>query len=515
MKSIRTKILTVVISGLLILSFTIGGVALYATQSMLHRDARTIMNEEIESEATKLNAMLRNMKMSIQIVSEAAVEQLDSAESLLKLEYQQKYTQAMEVLFHNAARNTKGMIAYYFRYNPDLNLPDVGFYYGLTTQDRDLQKLPVTDLSGDRTEILWWNEPVKAGRAVWISPHYHSNSDALMVSYVAPIYKDGILIGVTGMDVQFSSFLDVVKELAPYENGYASLISEAGEELYHPYHDAGMKQADEEIIMASARLDNGMTLQLCAFYNDIQAQGNRMILALLTVSVCVLAVFVIVTVLVTKRIVDPLLRLAHAAKSMEYDTEWITREADRRDEVGVLCRVLNESNRQLQEYMDAVQAQAYRDSMTGLKNGTAYMEDVAKLEKRMAEERVAFGVLLLDINNLKIVNDTYGHDHGNRLIVRVSKIIAGVFRRSIVYRIGGDEFAVILEKEDYDEYEALIEEFKTMCAAEILEIEGESIALSVAHGMAAYDEEMDSSYENVFHRADSLMYRKKREMKNS
>ena len=514
MKSIRTKILIIVISGLLILSFTIGGIALYATQSMLHRDARTIMNGEIESEAIKLNAMLRNIKMSIQIVSEAAVEQLDSAESLLRLEYQQEYTQVMEVLFNNAARNTKGMIAYYFRYNPDLNLPDVGFYYGLTTQNSELQKLPVTDLSGDREGILWWNEPVKAETAVWISPHYHSDSDALMVSYVAPIYKDGTLIGVAGMDVQFSTFLNVVKGLAPYENGYACLISETGEELYHPYKDAAIEEPDEEIITATADLDNGMTLQLCAFYNDIQDQGNRMVLAMLLGSFLLMSIFVVVTVLVTTRIIAPLRRLALAAKSMEHDTEWIEGESDRRDEIGVLCRVFNESNRQLQDYMSAVQAQAYRDSMTGLKNGTAYMEDVAMIERRMAEERPSFGVLLMDINNLKLVNDTYGHDNGNKMIIRVSKIIAGVFRRSTVYRIGGDEFVVILENEDYDEYESLIENFETMCAEEILEIENESVLLSVAHGMATYDEEMDSSYENVFHRADSLMYRKKREMKN-
>lgn len=514
MKSIRTKILIIVISGLLILSLTLGGIALYATQTMLHRDARTIMNREIESEATQLNAMLRNMKMSIQIVSEAAVEQLDSAESLLQLEYQQEYTRVMEVLFNNAARNTKGMIAYYFRYNPDLNLPDVGFYYGMTTQDNELQKLPVTDLSGDREGILWWNEPVKAGTAVWISPHYHSNSEALMVSYVAPIYKNGTLIGVAGMDVQFSTFLNAVKELAPYENGYAYLISETGEELYHPYNNAATEVYDKEIVTASAQLDNGMTLRLCAFYNDIQAQGNRMILAMLLVSGLVVAVFGIVTVFVTKRIIDPLRRLALAAKSMEYAPDWIERESNRRDEVGVLCRVFDESNRRLKEYMSAVQAQAYRDSMTGLKNGTAYMEDVARLERRMAEEKTSFGVLLMDINNLKYVNDTYGHDKGNKMIVRVSKMIAGVFRRSIVYRIGGDEFAVILENEDYAEYESLIQEFQTTCESEILEIDGESVPLSVAHGMATYDEEMDSNYENVFHRADSLMYRKKREMKD-
>ena len=239
-----------------------------------------------------------------------------------------------------------------------------------------------------------------------------------------------------------------------------------------------------------------------------------MIFAMLAISGLVVAVFVIATFFVTKRIIDPLRRLAIAAKSMEHDTEWIESESDRRDEIGVLCRVFNESNRQLQEYMSAVQAQAYRDTMTGLKNGTAYMEDVASLEERMAGEELSFGVLILDINNLKTVNDTYGHDNGNRMIVRVSKIIAGAFLRSTVYRIGGDEFVVILENEDFDEYESLIEKFRTTCAEEILEVEGDIVPLSVAYGMAAYEKEMDSSYENVFHRADSLMYRKKWEMKD-
>lgn len=513
MKSIRTKILTIVISGLLILSFTIGGVALYASQKMLHRDAKTIMDGEIEGEAAKLNAMLKNIKVSVRIVSEGAVDQLASVDDLKILENQQEYTKKMEMLFNNAARNTEGMVAYYFRYNPDLNLPDVGFYYGMTTQDDELQSFPVTDISGDREGILWWNEPVKAGKAVWISPHYHSSSDALMVSYVSPIYKDGVLIGVAGMDVQFSAFLNVVKELTPYENGHARLISESGEDLYHPYDDTAEERHDELFITSSAQLDNGMTLRLCAFYDDIQAQGNRMVFAMLAISGLVVAVFVIATFFVTKRIIDPLRRLTIAAKSMEYDTEWIESESDRRDEIGVLCRVFNESNRQLQEYMSAVQAQAYRDAMTGLKNGTAYMEDVAALEERMAGEELSFGVLILDINNLKTVNDTYGHDNGNRMIVRVSKIIAGVFLRSTVYRIGGDEFVVILENEDFDEYESLIEKFRTTCAEEILEVEGDRVPLSVAHGMAAYEKEMDSSYENVFHRADSLMYRKKREMK--
>jgi hypothetical protein len=260
MKSIRTKILVVVISGLLLLSILIGSVVLFATNRILYRNADTIMLLESENEATKINNMLGNMEKSIQIVSEAAVEQLDSAISLLDQEYQQAYTRDMELLFNNAARNTEGMIAYYFRYNPELNLPDVGFFYGITTQDNKLQKFPVTDLSGDRSSIHWWSEPTKAQKAVWIAPHYHSNTDFLMVSYVAPIYEDGTLIGVAGMDIQLSLLLNAVKEISPYENGYAYLLSQTGEELYDPNHVSLSEGNGQGIVTAEAPLNNGMTL---------------------------------------------------------------------------------------------------------------------------------------------------------------------------------------------------------------------------------------------------------------
>ncbi len=513
MKSIRTKILVVVISGLLILSLTIGGVVLYATHQILYRNADTIMRFESENEATKINDMLGDMEKSIQIVSEAAVEQLDSADSLLDLDYQQAYTRDMELLFNNAARNTEGMIAYYFRYNPDLRLPDVGFFYGLTTQTNELQKLPVTDLSGNRDHIRWWHEPTTAQKAVWIAPYYHSNSDFLMVSYVAPIYKDGQLIGVAGMDIQLSYLLNAVKEISPYENGYAYLLSRTGEELYHPYNNLRSDGSDQDIATSSAPLDNGMTLVVCAYYNDIQSQGNRMVTSMVLMSLGVVVCFILLTIVITKKIIGPLRRLAVVATSMGNRKELSEIDCNLKDEVGVLYQVLNDANRRLYENMTNVQAQAYRDSLTGLKNSAAYTEAVAELEKRIVGEHPKFAVVVFDINNLKIVNDTYGHEYGNELLVRVTKLIAGAFHRSLAYRIGGDEFVVILENDDYEEYQSLIARFDELCENEYLMIEDVKIPVSVARGVAIYDPEIDSNYENVFHRADGLMYRHKREQK--
>lgn len=103
--------------------------------------------------------------------------------------------------------------------------------------------------------------------------------------------------------------------------------------------------------------------------------------------------------------------------------------------------------------------------------------------------------------------------YGNKLLVRVAKLLSGSFLNSSIYRVGGDEFVVILEDEDYDEREALLAEFDEMCIDEYLEAEGETIPVLVAHGLAVYDPEIDYSYDNLFHRADGLMYNHKRKIK--
>ena len=71
---------------------------------------------------------------------------------------------------------------------------------------------------------------------------------------------------------------------------------------------------------------------------------------------------------------------------------------------------------------------------------------------------------MLDINNLKEINDTYGHILGDELIVTASRIICDTFKRSPVFRIRGDEFCVILQNKDLADREALFASFDSNCA---------------------------------------------------
>jgi diguanylate cyclase (GGDEF)-like protein len=121
---------------------------------------------------------------------------------------------------------------------------------------------------------------------------------------------------------------------------------------------------------------------------------------------------------------------------------------------------------------------------------------------------------VLDVNDLKEANDRYGHDVGNKLIVAASRIIANTFKRSPVFRIGGDEFLVILQNKDLEDYEELLVKLDSECANASVNADKAEIAISIAKGFAQYGSNRDSQFLDVFNRADEAMYQNKREMKS-
>ncbi|MBO5852973.1 MAG: GGDEF domain-containing protein, partial [Clostridia bacterium] len=183
------------------------------------------------------------------------------------------------------------------------------------------------------------------------------------------------------------------------------------------------------------------------------------------------------------------------------------------DEIGTLSKALSNTYAQIKEYTAYINALAYRDSLTGIKNSTAYTEAIAEINREIMTGNPQFGVLVADINNLKETNDEFGHDIGNNLIVHTSKILTRIFINSAVYRIGGDEFAVILKGEDYSKYRSLLEEMDEACSNDFVTVCEKNIPVKVARGVALFDSEIDNIYEDVFSKADHAMYLNKEESK--
>ena len=123
------------------------------------------------------------------------------------------------------------------------------------------------------------------------------------------------------------------------------------------------------------------------------------------------------------------------------------------------------------------------------------------------------GIEIPTLCYLKEINDTHGHNLGNDLIVTVSRIISDTFKRSPVFRIGGDEFVVILQNRDLADKEALFTRFDLECAMSDIEKDNVRLSISIAKGFSEFDPDKDTQFSDVFERADSEMYKDKRSMK--
>ena len=158
---------------------------------------------------------------------------------------------------------------------------------------------------------------------------------------------------------------------------------------------------------------------------------------------------------------------------------------------------------------DEARDAAYRDALTGVKSKLAYAEEEQAFEQMLARgEALTFGLIVCDVNGLKHINDTLGHKAGDAYICEACELLCENFKHSPVFRIGGDEFVVILQGRDYDLRAELMNNFNIQVEHNIGT--GKVVA---SLGLSDYDPETDLSFRDVFSRADEQMYARKTQLK--
>ena len=148
---------------------------------------------------------------------------------------------------------------------------------------------------------------------------------------------------------------------------------------------------------------------------------------------------------------------------------------------------------------------------TCLENARLDYEAVCFPTAAAAMEAMARGEV--DCDNLKTVNDQFGHDKGDVYLKAASRMICQVFQHSPVFRIGGDEFAAILQNGDYEDREELIRSFEERRKAQCTKAGNRWEEVHVSMGVAVHDPLIDHSAIDTVRRADKIMYADKREKK--
>lgn len=156
-----------------------------------------------------------------------------------------------------------------------------------------------------------------------------------------------------------------------------------------------------------------------------------------------------------------------------------------------------------------IKEEASYDAMTKLRNRAAFEKDIVKPG---AKQRKAMGIILFDLNNLKLFNDVYGHDMGDYYIIVSSEVIQDHFARwGKTYRIGGDEFCCIAKNLPEAAFE--MERKKLEQRMTELHVPGYDLHMEISSGYALFDPDKDQSLKDTVKHADARMYERKKELK--
>ena len=166
--------------------------------------------------------------------------------------------------------------------------------------------------------------------------------------------------------------------------------------------------------------------------------------------------------------------------------------------------------------VDDLNKRVFMDSLTSVKNKGAFDERMQDIKNQLDRGDPAdFAIAIFDCDGLKTINDQYGHDKGDIYLRNASELICQTFQHSPVFRIGGDEFAAILQGEDYKERDILSDRFEALQKEIAAKAKNKWEEAHVSLGIAVYDPSSDRDVDDMLRRADKCMYEKKRIRKMS
>ncbi len=410
------------------------------------------------------------------------------------------------------------------------------------------------ELIYDYFQSEWYKKGLKEDGVFYTGLYVDSQGRGLTITVASPFCNtDGEVMGVCCADFDITGLYDELLSMDLDEGTFSFALDQEGTVISPETDDPSVKEytglSDEDIDALRSDPDGiiqrndavyvcipiervGWTLcvsvPMKAIRDTIQEADRSILYATITFMVIILIIIMLSVYAVNKfasSIIDPMEQLGRDMKVISDGDLNYRAAVYRNDEIGDITSQMNEMVDRLnftmkelyssQQYANAMSVLATKDALTGVQNKTAFDEKMNTLKSEFDAGDKDFGLVMADLNNLKMINDSYGHDKGDISIRKVSAMICEVFEHSPVYRVGGDEFMVVLKGRDYLNAADLTGQFRSR----IQSVSSESSLkpwerISAAIGYALYDETVDKSVEDVRIRADREMYRNKKDMKS-
>ena len=517
--SIQSKILILSLSSTLIGTLSLGVLSTLFISRTTQRNSMQYMKDQANNEAAKLNYLFESHEKYTMAAAAGIYSQIkDDSTFLTDPQNLSRNIDGIRERLKSTIYNLSNTKSVFVVFNPDITHSSEGVYLVRNTADGLFENHATTNIKqfspSDVEHVGWYYKPIMTGSPVWLPPYYNKNINAYIISYVIPMFLDNKEIGVTGIDIDFDQMTKQLSQVHFMQSGFAFLEDAEGTVVYHPTLPNGLTfKPEEDQVKLSLPLYNGMTLVTVAPVLEINAQRDKHLRQSIIFILALLIITTAITIFFSRSITKPLKELTKEAKKMitgDMNAEFNIRQ---NDEIGELAKSFAAAKFHISQHMKQMQGLAFLDSLTGVRNKMAYDNYIAELESRIENGEIkSYGIAILDTNNLKEINDTYGHENGNAYLVNSCKLICQIFAHSPVFRIGGDEFLVVLTGKDLENHHELMSQLKeSMDLTKKASFPWKQISIACGLGIADYAKA--TTIADTFNKADKNMYINKREIK--
>jgi diguanylate cyclase (GGDEF)-like protein/putative nucleotidyltransferase with HDIG domain len=224
-----------------------------------------------------------------------------------------------------------------------------------------------------------------------------------------------------------------------------------------------------------------------------------------------LIIALLAELIVTRMLSRPLQRLANGARAIAGGATRQRVDIQSRDEFGEVAAAFNLMSEQLSKAFAELEQRSSTDGLTGLLNHRATHQTLAGETARSRRYGTAFSLLLLDVDDLKLLNNTHGHPAGDQLLSQVSRILSEQTREAdFVGRVGGDEFMIIMPETRPGAATVVAEKMREAISAQpYVAADGQRIPVHVSMGIASFPEDGSEANALVAY-ADANLYTSKR-----
>ena len=536
MKSLRTKITVITLFVVVFAVTVVTAMSVFFIRKTEHKKSDQLLLLLCDTGERNLEYYFGSVQRSVENVAAFVEADLDGTDD----ENLSRHMNDAHAFFEQMAYKTNGVLTYYYRIDPTVSENVKGFWYtnldGEGFTEHEVTDITLYDTS-DTSSLVWFTVPKYENKPIWLPPYITDNLDMKVISYNVPIHYRGQFIGVVGIEIDYTTMAEQVDNIRLYDNGYAFLNDSDGTIFYHPRIDVSqlteetMPKVPEGLLSQNTfitykfdkvereaawlPLSNGMRLNVSVPVSETEGDWKLLILNILIVAIEVLIIASLFTMYYTKRIAKPLKQLTEAAEQIDRGNYDYILEYDGHDELGKLTSTFKQLSSHMKEHISSLNQQVFVDALTNVKNKGAFSDFTDDLQNRIniSDAELEFAIGMFDCDDLKLINDRYGHEKGDIYLKTASRAICSVFQHSPVFRIGGDEFSVILMNEDYYNREELVHKFKKMADNISGSAKNKWEQVNVSMGIAEYEPENDSSVADIVRRADKHMYEDKQSRK--